>query len=138
MRLTAIGLATCGAVVSWACRTSEARCGGGAAQRAVGSWRLGIRVPDSVRSGDAVPLALVLWNVGDSAADPRLGLPADEDFVVTRAGDATQVWSKRHGLRITMGTLRKGRLLPVTVSALKTTGISAATIVSRCLLVCIA
>ena len=104
--LTFLGL------LSWGCRTSQPGCDGAGAARAIGSWSLWIRVPDSVRGGDSVPLALVLKNVADSALDPRLGLPSDADFVVTRAEDTSEVWSKLHGHTILMGALRKGAILP--------------------------
>ncbi len=103
---------TCGAVLSWACRTSQPSCDGAGAARAIGPWRLAIRVPDSVHTGDSVPLALVLQNIGSSALDPRFDGAADADFVVTRAGDTTEVWSKFHGFQIMMGALWKGTIAP--------------------------
>lgn len=106
------GLAICGAVLTWACNASQPRCEGPRAAHAEGSWRLAIRVPDSVRQGDAVPLALVLQNVGESAIDPQLGLPSDVDFVVTRPGDTIQVWRKLHGFKVRMGALLKRVVAP--------------------------
>jgi hypothetical protein len=100
------------AVLSWACRTSPLACDGPGGARAIGSWSLAIRVPDSVRGNDSVPLALVLKNVGDLALDPGLGLPSDADFVVARAEDTSEVWSKLHGHTILMGALRRGAILP--------------------------
>lgn len=109
-RVVMSGLAICG--LTWACRAPQPDCEGPHAAHAAGSWRLAIRVPDSVRGGDVVPLALILQNVGESAIDPRLNLPSDADFVVTRPGDTIQVWRRFHGFEIRMGALLKRVVAP--------------------------
>lgn len=101
-RVMTSGLALCSLI--WACNASQLGCDDSRVAHAERSWRLAIRVPDSVREGDTVPLALVLQNMGDSAIGPHLGLSSDADFVVTRPGGTTPVWRKFHGLEIRMGT----------------------------------
>ncbi len=112
MRLAMIGLVTCGALLAGSCRRSQPGCESAGTSRTAGPWQLAIRVPDSAHRGDSVHFALILKNVGDSAVDPHLSSPEAADFIVTRPGDTSEVWSKLHGAQLLSTALRKGAIAP--------------------------
>ena len=111
-KIAKFGAVAVAAELATACHSSPVNCDQAGVARTGGPWRLTMRVPDSLRRGQPVSLALVLENAGDSAVDPHLGSPAAADFVVTRAGDTSEVWSKLHGAQLLSLLLRKGVIAP--------------------------
>ena len=112
--LLVLGLLIYAASLACARSGSEADC---ASARSTsggrsGSWRLAVHVASSAHQGDWVPMALIIQNLGDSASDPRVGEPSNANFVVTRPGDTSEVWSAHHGAQILSILLRKGVIAP--------------------------
>ncbi|MGH7573559.1 MAG: BsuPI-related putative proteinase inhibitor [Longimicrobiales bacterium] len=65
-----------------------------------GSLALTLEAPAQVRSGESVPLRLVLENRGDEPAEVELGGdPIAFDFVIT-ADDGAEVWSRLEGVAV--------------------------------------
>jgi hypothetical protein len=114
LRVVMVGLLSYGASLACARSGSQPDCAsaGSAAAGRSGPWRLAVHVPASVRRGDSVSLALIIQNLGDSARDPRVGEPSNANFVVTRPGDTTEVWSAHHSVQLLSILLRKGVVAP--------------------------
>jgi len=114
LRVVVISLLIYGASLACARTGSQPDCASNRSPSAgiLGPWRLAVQVPPSVHRGDSVSLVLILQNRSDSARDPRVGEESNANFVVTHAGDATEVWSAHHGTQILSTLLRKGVIAP--------------------------
>ena len=114
LRVLVIGLLTYWASLACARTGSGPGCASNRSPSAgiSGPWRLAVRVPPSAHRGDSISLALILQNRSDSARDPRVGDASDANFVVTNAGDTTEVWSAHHGAQLLSTLLRKGVIAP--------------------------